>query len=714
METAVNNTKTNDAHMGGGWLARRSMAVKLFLATSTVTFVVMLAITAAMAWQSKIGAVKTVDREMSSALNGVDQSLQMVFSSATRRAQELLPVMERELGGVPVPDGGTADTDEGGEVPLMIVGDRIINGDMDTLLRINENTGALAEVIVRSGAKWVRIATLLRDVQDKVRLGSAFDSTDLVARTLDGGQLYSGISQRNGKWHAISVKPLKDEAGTVYGGLSIQVDIHDQVSALLQWISTARVAGHGSLGVLQKSADGKEWVRVAGGDGAAGERLAAGTSAADLATLEELYNYPQGFSRVVLGEDASAQFVAWSTVPNWDWLMYGVGEEDDFLAESYRALLIQLGLMLLGTFLISLLVGGLAARTIHPVRRVILGMEKLGQGDLTSHIATVPAGSKNEVHILLENLRRTQMGLERTITTVRSSVEEINVGATQIASGNTDLSSRTEQQAASLQETAASMDELAATVKQNTDHAQQANTLALDASTIAYRGEKAVSEVVQTMNRISDSSGKIGEIVGVIDSIAFQTNILALNAAVEAARAGEQGRGFAVVASEVRSLAQRSAEAAREIKKLIDASITAVNTGAQQVGGAGATMQEVVTAVRRVTEIMKEIAAASEEQSSGIEQVNVAVSQMDEVTQQNAALVEQAAAAAGSLQEQARYLSDAVAVFKTTSSAKLMGLEAQSKDASFAPGPVDGVLRGLNGPANETQMTTALNALSPA
>ena len=714
METAVDNMKTNDAHMGGGWLARRSMAVKLFLATSAVTFVVMLAITAAMAWQSKIAAVKTVDREMSSALNGVDQSLQAVFSSATRRAQELLPVMERELGGVPVLDGGTANTDEGGEVPLVIVGDRIINGDIDTLLRINENTGALSEVIARSGDKWVRIATLLRDAQDNVRMGSAFEPNDLVARALDGGQLYSGISQRNGKWYAISVKPLKDEAGAVYGGLLIQTDIQDQVSALLQWISTMKVAGPGSLGGLQKSPDGKEWLRLAGADGAAGERLAASTSTADLATLEELYNYPQGFSRVVLGEDANAQFVAWSTVPNWDWLMYGIGEEADFLGESYLALLTQLGLMLLGTLLISLLVGWLAARTIHPVRRVILGMERLGQGDLTSHIATVPAGSKNEVHILLESLGRTQLGLERTITTVRSTVEEINVGASQITSGNTDLSSRTEQQAASLQETAASMDELAATVKQNTDHAQQANALALDASTIAHRGEKAVSEVVQTMNRISDSSGKIGEIVGVIDSIAFQTNILALNAAVEAARAGEQGRGFAVVASEVRSLAQRSADAAREIKKLIDASIAEVNTGAQQVGGAGATMQEVVTSVRRVTEIMNEIAAASEEQSSGIEQVNLAVSQMDEVTQQNAALVEQAAAAAGSLQEQARHLADAVAVFKITSKARSMDLQAEPKEAVRTRSPVDGVLKGLDGPANVAQMTATLNALNAA
>jgi len=247
---------------------------------------------------------------------------------------------------------------------------------------------------------------------------------------------------------------------------------------------------------------------------------------------------------------------------------------------------------------------------------------------------------------------------------VRRGVDEINVGSREISAGNTDLSSRTEQQAASLEETAASMEQLASTVKQNADNARQANQLAASASDVAERGGSAVSEVVSTMQGISASSRKISEIVSVIDGIAFQTNILALNAAVEAARAGEQGKGFAVVAGEVRSLAQRSAQAAKEIKGLIEDSVTKVGAGSQQVERAGATMQEIVASVKRVTDIMGEISAASEEQSSGIDQVNRAVSQMDEVTQQNAALVEEAAAAAGSLQDQAHRLAEAVAVFK--------------------------------------------------
>lgn len=303
----------------------------------------------------------------------------------------------------------------------------------------------------------------------------------------------------------------------------------------------------------------------------------------------------------------------------------------------------------------------LRALMLQPLRQAGMHFDGIASGDLTQRIHMQ---SRNEVGLLFAALRRMQESLARTVTEVRSGVHEINVSSHQIFVGNTDLSSRTEQQAASLQQTAASMEELASTVRQNTDNAIQANTLALGASDVAQRGGAAVGTVVETMNDISTSSGKMSEIVGVIDGIAFQTNILALNAAVEAARAGEQGKGFAVVAGEVRSLAQRSAQAAREIKTLIDGSLVKVNAGASQASAAGAIMAEVVSAVQGVTTIMAEISSASHEQSDGIEQVNLAVTQMDVVVQQNAALVEQAAAAAGSLEEQAKRLADAVAIFK--------------------------------------------------
>ncbi len=300
-------------------------------------------------------------------------------------------------------------------------------------------------------------------------------------------------------------------------------------------------------------------------------------------------------------------------------------------------------------------------RVVAPLQQVGELMDRVAQGDLTTRIDTQ---STNEIGRLLRSVSTMQAGLASMVTQVRQGVEEINTGAREIALGNSDLSGRTEQQAASLEETAASMEELSSTVKQNADNARQANQLASGSMDVAQRGGAVVDEVVATMKAISDSSTKMADIVNVIDSIAFQTNILALNAAVEAARAGEQGRGFAVVASEVRALAQRSAAAAKEIKDLISDSVGKVGAGSAQVERAGATMQDIVASVRRVTDIMGEISAASIEQSSGIDQVNLAVSQMDQATQQNAALVEQASAAASSLEDQAQRLNAAVAQFK--------------------------------------------------
>jgi methyl-accepting chemotaxis protein len=297
----------------------------------------------------------------------------------------------------------------------------------------------------------------------------------------------------------------------------------------------------------------------------------------------------------------------------------------------------------------------------RPLGRAVRIARTVADKDLSSRIVVE---TRDETGQLLQALKDMNESLAGVVGQVRAGTEVIATASSQIASGNLDLSSRTEQQASSLEETASSMEELTSTVRQNADNARQANQLAVAASEVAVRGGGEVSQVVATMEAINAASRKIVDIIAVIDGIAFQTNILALNAAVEAARAGEQGRGFAVVASEVRNLAQRSAAAAKEIKQLIDASVDQVDAGSRLVAQAGVTMDEVVDSVRRVTDIMGEITAASREQSEGIEQVNQAITQLDQVTQQNAALVEEAAAAATSLQEQAAGLAEVVQVFK--------------------------------------------------
>jgi methyl-accepting chemotaxis protein len=297
----------------------------------------------------------------------------------------------------------------------------------------------------------------------------------------------------------------------------------------------------------------------------------------------------------------------------------------------------------------------------RPVRDAVEAAKRVADGDLSGRI---DVSSKDEIGELQSALQHMNKNLLRLVGEIRTGSDAIATASSQIASGNLDLSSRTEQQASSLQETASSMEELTTTVAQNADNARQASTLAVSASEVADRGGVVVAQVVDTMASINESSKKIVDIISVIDGIAFQTNILALNAAVEAARAGEQGRGFAVVASEVRNLAQRSAGAAKEIKTLINDSVAKVDGGAQLVDQAGATMKEIVGSVKRVTDIIGEITSATEEQTTGIGQINQAIAQMDQVTQQNAALVEQAAAASGAMQDQAAQLAQTVSVFK--------------------------------------------------
>ena len=308
------------------------------------------------------------------------------------------------------------------------------------------------------------------------------------------------------------------------------------------------------------------------------------------------------------------------------------------------------------------LIAWLVARSVtRPLAHAVEITDQIAEGDLSQ---SIESDSRDEVGQLLSSLARMQASLSQVVGTVRGNADSVATASAQIAQGNQDLSSRTEQQASSLEETAASMEQLGATVKMNADNARQANQLAQGASTVAVQGGEVVAQVVQTMKGINDSSKQIADIISVIDGSAFQTNILALNAAVEAARAGEQGRGFAVVAGEVRTLAQRSAEAAKQIKGLIMASVERVDAGSVLADKAGTTMEEVVSSIRRVTDIMGEISAASAEQSQGVSQVGEAVGQMDQVTQQNAALVEESAAAADSLKAQALTLVQTVAVFK--------------------------------------------------
>lgn len=379
----------------------------------------------------------------------------------------------------------------------------------------------------------------------------------------------------------------------------------------------------------------------------------------------------------------------------FDGLLKVVKEEKDATALSINntAATSERNTLIIGvvTVLLSILFAWISTVSItRPLKAAVEVANSVAKGDLSHRIEVK---TRDETGLLMQALKEMNASLGSIVGEVRGTTDSINTASHEIAQGNNDLSQRTEEQASSLEETASSMEELTTTVKQNAENANQAKQMATNASDIAVKGGQVVDGVVQTMASISTSSKKIVDIISVIEGIAFQTNILALNAAVEAARAGEQGRGFAVVASEVRSLAQRSAAAAKEITALIDDSVSKVDLGSKQVDQAGATMNEIVHAIKRVTDIMAEIAAASDEQSAGIEQVNQAIMQMDDVTQQNAALVEEAAAAAESMRNQAEVLAQAVSIFtlesgKATSHAVAKPVQHSIVKQAAVPRPV--------------------------
>jgi methyl-accepting chemotaxis protein len=540
---------------------------------------------------------------------------------------------------------------------------------------INDNTtevdnfardfpGGNATVFVVQGDDFRRITTSVKKENGERAVGTTLARESAAYRELRAGRKYIGRNVLFGRPFMTVYEPVKDDAGKVVGVLYIGLDISAQQASLVKAVEETRVFDTGGLYVIAPHAEPAQ-SQLIFHPSQAGMKLAdlLPSDAQDWATRlasasdELLKNAPALLNPTEGGERMAT--VAKSATTGW--LIVAEFPTSEAMA-ALRTQTAILAAFILATA--ALLGAGLVVflrRMVQPLGPLRSSLARIGQGDLTEPLHSARRDEIGEITRAVETMRQ---GLVLSLGTVHSATENISTASSQIASGNQDLSSRTEQAASSLQQTASSMEQLTGTVKQSADAARQANQLASSASSVAQRGGAVVSQVVSTMDEINASSKKIADIIGVIDGIAFQTNILALNAAVEAARAGEQGRGFAVVAGEVRNLAQRSAQAAKEIKSLIGASVEKVESGSKLVQDAGSTMDEIVASVRRVSDIIGEITAAASEQNDGIGQINVAVSQLDQMTQQNAALVEESAAAAESLREQAQRLAGVVGTFK--------------------------------------------------
>ena len=553
------------------------------------------------------------------------------------------------------------------QVPTLSVAGKPLNLDFTLPDAFTHQTGGNASVFVVSGDNYVRVTTSVKKENGDRAVGTILDHASPAYAAIREGKAYVGIVKLFGKHFITDYEPIRDASGKVIGILYIGLDVDANIAALRERIKKMKVGDTGYYFVLDAT-PGKTYGDlivhpVKEGKNILGSRDASGREFIKemLATQHGLMAYP--WQNAEAGETAPRMKVAaYMLFKDWNWLIAGGTYEDEITKEaaSLRNRYIVIGLIALAIF--AAILHTVMQRTVtRPLVRARDAAVRIAEGDLTVRMAV---DRNDEIGLLAQAMNNISSSLSSVVGQVRHGAEQIAGASGEISSGNLDLCSRTEQQAANLASTANSMQDLTETVRRNAGDAHEANQLAVNTSLVAQEGGRMVREVITTMDTIKASSGKIGDIIGVIDGIAFQTNILALNAAVEAARAGEQGRGFAVVATEVRNLAQRSAAAAKEIKGLIVASTAEVDAGSRIVQEAGVTMNDVLASAEKVTAIMARISTANAAQSSGIEHINRSIGEMDQVTQQNAALVEEASAAAQAMQEQADQLARAVQLFK--------------------------------------------------
>ena len=558
-----------------------------------------------------------------------------------------------------------------------------LNGNFTQVDKFSVVSGGVATVFAAKGADFERITTSLKNEQGERALGTLLDRQSPAYAAITAGKAYTGRAQLFGRAYMTHYEPIKNDAGKIVGILFVGYDLDAFETAMDRMAASAKFFEHGGTYIVYAPKDPAKSV-LAAHPSAKGKLLSA---------------VAPGFEKLLAEQKDS--LVVFDDAPD----VLGNGQNDNFaiarksektgywvVAQVSRSEAQAAGRATLWFFwgALALTTAGLGAGLMWMMRRWVAqplaalqrAVGAIAEGDLTQ---SVSSSRNDEIGSLIQDTERMRERLAGTIGTVRNSVDSIATAGTEIATGNFDLSQRTEQTAGNLQSAASSMSELTGTVRQTADSARTANQLVQSAVAAATRGGEVVGQVVTTMDEINTASKKIADIIGVIDGIAFQTNILALNAAVEAARAGEQGRGFAVVAGEVRSLAGRSAEAAREIKALIGNSVERVDNGARLVQTAGSAMGEIVASVQRVQDIIGEISSAATEQSEGINSVNSSVVQLDQMTQQNAALVEESAAAAESLKEQAQRLVEAVAVFRVANAAA--GAVSPAPASSAAPKP---------------------------
>ena len=661
----MNPTSTSAPTSGPKPAAHRSVAFKLSLAALVSLLVVLLitmGIVSGLLWKD-FGRMST--EEVSRYAAQVRALVQTFDETAQDQAHRDFAIFKANFPGkfevaeMPGADGKP-------EAVLSYEG-AALNGDFNVVDQfLKTSGGATATIFARTGDDFIRVTTSVKKQDGERAFKTLLDRNHPAYALMNEGKTYVGRASLFGREYMSVYEPIREGNRTI-GILYIGSDIGAILGKLETVMAAQKLFTSGAVYAVNLSS-GPARGSVFGLPGA-GKLLKvdekdddAKTWLASLAAIEQAGNLESKWSPRRSAEgDRATRFVAIERYKPWSWAIVAEAPLTEMMGEArYVLTWLWLGLAVALALLAVVLVAATRRLVGLPVQQLSTALGYLAQGDLTHEVSI---RSRDEIGSLAQAMEGFRVRLVESLGTVRTSADSVSAASTEIAQGNQDLSGRTESQASALEETAASMEQLGATIRHNADSASQANQLAVGASRVAAQGGEVVSQVVRTMHDINASSQKIADIIGVIDGIAFQTNILALNAAVEAARAGEQGRGFAVVATEVRSLAQRTAAEAKAIKELIGASSSMVQQGSVLADQAGTTMQEVVRSIQRVADMVSEISAASNEQTAGVSQVGEAVTQLDQTTQQNAALVEEMAAAASSLSGQAEQMVMAIARF---------------------------------------------------